>query len=266
MNSTRTASILLAIATVWPSTARAAAPSPVAIEIDAKTLGSFEEGIVERVNHEAADDIADAGMIPATTASSKIAIVVEFVGGKKTSYAYRMVAIVDDEEIESSRASGTCEKCVQEDVVARIDAEIPAQLAAIGAARSSATPAPAAPVRPPTADATPPSSPSPDAKPRGIGALGKAGIALGVIGVAALGTGIGLALRPTRFGQDAADTERDTGRKTLAPGIALAVVGGAAIVAAIPLLVVDRRRAKRTARVTPILTPRWAGLGVSGHF
>ncbi len=127
---------------------------------------------------------------------------------------------------------------------------------------------PANPDRPATVT---PTTTNPDTTPRHdgkhpLGPLGKAGIGIGVVGLAVLGTGIGLAVHGSKLDAAATD-ELEKGADTTIPGIALAAVGGIAVVSGITMLVVDRVRARKS-RVSASIggTPHSFGFQLQGRF
>lgn len=127
---------------------------------------------------------------------------------------------------------------------------------------------PANPEHPTTA---PPPTTTPDTTPRDDGkrplaGLGKAGIGISVVGLAVLGTGIGLAVRGSKA-DDAASGEVSQGADTTPPGIALAAVGGVAVLGGITMLIVDRARARKS-RVSASVgaTPHSFGFQLAGRF
>ncbi len=99
-----------------------------------------------------------------------------------------------------------------------------------------------------------------------LGGLGKAGIGIGVVGIAVLGTGIGLAVHGSKLDASVSD-EADKGTDSGAAGIALSAAGGVALLAGITMLVVDRVRARKS-RVSASIggTPHSFGFQLQGRF
>jgi hypothetical protein len=110
-----------------------------------------------------------------------------------------------------------------------------------------------------------------DEDPNALRGLGKAGIALVVVGGLGAITGVSLvAITPKHFPMG--DAQADQIRTTRPPGWGALGGGVAALVVGAVLLAVDRKQAKRRAagkaeaRVHPWLAPQGAGLGVVGRF
>jgi hypothetical protein len=92
--------------------------------------------------------------------------------------------------------------------------------------------------------------------------MGKAGIALTVIGAAGLGVGIGLALSPARPHPDRPTDEI----ATQLPGYVTLGIGAAVLVTGVALIIVDRTRAKKRTTLAPTLGRGTAGILLSGKF
>lgn len=103
-----------------------------------------------------------------------------------------------------------------------------------------------------------------DRKPRTLGAMGYAGIGVGVLGAGLVAAGIPLSLRADEIRGEPGSTSRYTTRP---PGIGLAVGGGAALAVGITLVVVDvvRQRKSRVA-VVPAVGRGQAGVSIAGRF
>jgi hypothetical protein len=97
-----------------------------------------------------------------------------------------------------------------------------------------------------------------------LGAPGKAGVALIVLGAAGAIAGAVL-LGLGRRDEDANPQMRDEVSYT-APGGAVLGVGLAVLVVGAILVGVDRSRARKRAALLPIVTPRWAGIGLRMKF
>lgn len=242
----------------------------VTIVLDTDRTGALKGVFAERLMIEARQAVADAGMTERPASRATITIRVGLREKSKAAFDYEVISTWDGSPIDGARSSDVCERCVPDDVVAKIDAQLPAQLEKIATmvrserASSPEEPPPRATATP--AAATPPPNRADDEKAR-LGALGKAGIGVMGAGLGVVAIGLGLALAPASFDVDP-DRPLETSRRSLrVPGIAIASVGAAAIVAGIPMLVIDRKRAKRR-RVTwgPTMAPGFAGIEFAGRF
>jgi hypothetical protein len=110
---------------------------------------------------------------------------------------------------------------------------------------------------------------------RGPRTLRISGIAIGVVGVAALATGLALELiaksdndklsHPTKGA--IFDHDLNSAVKTdQAAGIALLAVGGAAVATSVTLIVLGYRHHAPMAMVAPVVAPGLAALTVGGRF
>jgi hypothetical protein len=147
----------------------------------------------------------------------------------------------------------TCDRCAShEEVLPRIVQELPAVVELLEVA-------PAEEPDPPDDSATPQGGGD---KPKAIGALGYAGIGLGVAGLAGLGVGAWLATRdPSLDGESGAD---NAGLHDVRPGgWAALALGSAGVVAGVVMIAVDVGK-RRRARVAVV--PTAGGLVVRGRF
>lgn len=193
-------------------------------------------------------------------------IAVEITGA---TYDYRVsvVAMRDGEPVGPTSEPIEC-VCNSEKLLALIDDRIDDAIAEFRAAKAADTR-----VLPPEPEPTPPGPvlvPQPEVDGGGtgrrgpLGALGYTGIAVGVLGIGALGAGIPLALRPDEPRGNPPMLERHS---THSPGIALAISGGAALVTGITLLVVDRvRPRRRSLAVLPTFGSGRVGLSITRSF
>jgi hypothetical protein len=110
-----------------------------------------------------------------------------------------------------------------------------------------------------------------DDDPNALRGMGKAGIALLVVGGLGAITGVTMVVvEPTYF--EPGDANANQYRTTRPPGYGLLAGGAAALIAGAVLLGLDRKQAKRRAagkaeaRVHPWVGPQGAGVGVVGRF
>jgi hypothetical protein len=191
-------------------------------------------------------------LLKATDAGVHIAVVVEAFdrGGPGFLLHLDIPAMGHHEEIE-------CALCTETELVARYEGRL--QILAKELARRQAEAQPDPEPDPKSApDAEPP--PPPDKR---LQAMGKAGIALTVIGVAGVGVGLGLALAPARPHPDRPLEEI----ATKVPGFVTLGISAAVLVTGVALIVVDRTRAKRrNAALLPTFAPGSAGITLTGSF
>jgi hypothetical protein len=182
------------------------------------------------------------------------------VGGQRYAYEIELVVERSGEADEPLRLS--CE-CNYDELFAKVQAGVRESVPAL----QRATTTPSEPVSPPTNGGKKPPPGVPDREgPAPLGALGKAGIATLVIGVAGLGSGIGLAVVGER--ERAGSSERGGETTNFGPpGYALIGIGAAAVITGAVLIAVDRKRArKRSTSFTPWVGPGLAGLSFGRRF
>jgi hypothetical protein len=181
------------------------------------------------------------------------------VGGEK--FAYRVTLVVEREGVAGESQEIQCE-CTQDELLAKVREGVDAQADALGAGpREDPTPGTTS-----SASDTGPTDPPDDEERAPLGGLGKGGIASLVIGVAALGAGIGLAVVGKR--EREGDSERALETTDYGPpGYALIGVGAAAVITGAVLLAVDRKRAKqRNVGLLPSFGRGVVGVAVGGRF
>lgn len=158
-----------------------------------------------------------------------------------------------------------CE-CSDSELTAAVIARLPAALERL----EEREPAEADPVAKPdgtdpgNGQTTEPTGPTDDPPRRSLGTLGKAGIAVGVVGAGTLIGGGILYSRGTRFDPPTGQLEERDGRNFKPPGVALMVSGGAALVTGVVLLVVDQTRPRKKA--SALLLPSSNGVVLTGRF
>lgn len=267
----------------------------VRVELDTQALAAFAAATRTRLEHGMPEVVAGVGLRLAGADDAEpdgvVRIAVAF-GDSKIDYVYTITAIGRGGEQVTS-TSGTCIRCVREDVVQNILSEVSGPLDRLRQAlrrpptSASATPGSGGPGE--TGDAGPASAPAggpagtaPPAADgratelgphdrdhgRALRGPGIAGAVLVGVGVPALGVGIGLAARPTRYDVGTGDDpQRQAARDTRPAGIGLAVAGAVVLGTGIVLLVLDRRSRTRAHafHVAPTIG-RSLGLAVTGRF
>lgn len=106
--------------------------------------------------------------------------------------------------------------------------------------------------------------PDRDAPRRPLGTIGRAGIGVAAVGVAALIGGGVVFVQGRKPDEPPGRAQARTGRDFEPPGIVSMVAGGAAVLTGAVLLIVDRRRVRRAAQV--VVLPSSGGVVVTGRF
>lgn len=191
-----------------------------------------------------------------------IAVVLE---GETYDYRVRVTAMRDGEPVGTAKEFVACE-CTNDELMGLVDEGIADALEQLRVL----------PAETATDDVGEPAvaaideDPAKVDRPRRLGPLGYTGIGLVVLGAGALAGGIPLALReptPNLAGESDAGTATLTLVSTRPPGIAMAVGGGAVLLAGAALLIADRvKRRSATAVVVPTVGPRLVGASVSVGF
>ncbi len=159
-----------------------------------------------------------------------------------------------------------CDMCLVDDLVARVNADIVEQLAAIEKFEASAAAAPpfveASEPQPSLAPVQADPPPTEDRKPNTV-ALKATWIGLGSVGLGVIISGVVLAALPDKKSSPTSEIARE--RSTRQPGFALLGLGGALLIGSIAVLVIERQKSKRLS-FAPEFGPRHAGLSVGGRF
>jgi hypothetical protein len=190
------------------------------------------------------------------------------IAGATYDYRVSVVAMRDGKPVRPMSEPVEC-VCNSEKLLALVDDRIDEAVAELRAAKLADV------TMPPEPEPTPPDpvirpesevidDEEVDGHRRPLGALGYAGIAVGVLGVGALGAGIPLALRPDEMRGARPERERYS---THPPGIAMAVGGGVALATGVTLIIVDRvRHRRRSLAVLPTFGPGRVGLSITRSF
>jgi hypothetical protein len=222
----------------------------------------------KRFGHVLPDSLSAAGMRDAADSPRTISIRIARDPAKKTSFDYEVVARRGGTAIDGGTLDDHCDACSPEDVVKLVDAAVDRQLAALKAA-GAPTPSTKPEVEPRAAGASQPAG-QPDVvspRRRRLGKLGIAGAAVLATGAVVGGVGIVIVTRPLDYSQDPNEPERARARSPVRPGIAVAAIGGAAIITGAVLLIVDYgRQRKRRVSWAPSVGPRSAWLTLEGRF
>ncbi len=252
-----------------------AAPAPTGpvraeLEIDAAALGDDGEVVASRIRVRAEALLRAREVLPARSAADpRLRLEVSPLGGDDPGYSCKWAILRAGEPVDGATGASVCRLCTEAELLDHVDAALARGISQLprtedvpakpSAAAAGSTPA-SVERRPRVADAPPPTR-------QPLGTLGKVGIAGLAIGVGALVPGIVLVALPDRVG--VGDNELNKQKiSTRVPGIAMIAGGGAAIIAGIVTLAIDRRRAHAHAqvRLTPAGVRRGAGVSIEGRF
>jgi hypothetical protein len=257
----RCSSVVLAIVCAVPLRAYASAPAsePVVraeLELDTAKLGEDGELIEQQIRVRGDALLRNREVLPARSPDDpRIVVAIEPLVQDGPGYRCRWAVYRGAVAIAGSEGTSLCKLCTETELVDHVEAAIERAVPQVPAQASPDTSVP-------PADVT--ERPASSGK---LGTLGKAGIGIGVVGVAVLATGIGLAaVDPTR---NQSELGHEVG-PTRPAGIALAVVGAAALISGVAMLVVDRHRARKRSAARASLAPAHvrggAGLWLVGRF
>lgn len=245
----------------------AAAP-PGEIEIDASEVGTMPPTMVREIQRNATTVIVDAGLDPAAVTVSLVEVdPLEIIRGVRVSIVTDAASLVDPEHDSRGPLLAQCRACSDGELAGLA---IEATLEAVD--RFEELTAPAAPTVEPTSpgpsppEPSPPEPTSPDEPERvALGPAGWAGVGLLGLGLAGAVTGAVLASRePAPFPDEPTKHEL---RDLRPPGYTVLGVGGALLVTGAVLLVVDRRRARRSPQAhRPVVGPSLTGIEVIWRF
>lgn len=226
------------------------------LEIDTAEAGATGPILLSRLEELGNLELRRAEILPRRAGDDPVIRVRIAARGKAgDTYAIVSEVTVRGVTVEDSQREVVCTLCTEGEAVERARSEllrlvpfVRARFQARGA-RTDANPAEPSRHAPQAADSRPRT-----ARKLGIGLL--AG------GTLAFGTGLGLALARPRPDPD--DPLREI--TTRPAGYAVLAVGAAAIVSGAVLLILDRRPARRTTRLAPLLHPATTGLQLVGRF
>ena len=262
--------LCFAVAFALPATGSAAPPAADAprarVSIDTSALGEAAAPVAAQIDEGASTIFEGNGLVRVEDGDApEIAITVTPLGGGKPGYLTEWVVNHGGEAVDGSAGTRECSLCTESELVIDTQAAIEVVLATLSDL-GKPTPEPAEPAAADPVGAADPStggSPTDDApRKRGLSSLGKAGIAIAVIGGGTLIPGIVLAVLPPK---PLPNAQR---RTTTVPGAVVAGVGGAALLTGVALVITDVVRRKRagTARLSPVVGPGYAGLSAVARF
>lgn len=136
--------------------------------------------------------------------------------------------------VEGTEAVSDCPVCTEGELLEQVEAAIERVAARVPDVARQSTPAPAPAITPDVDDSSQRRAP--------LGALGKAGIGVSVLGALGVVAGAVVATRPPKRGDGVEGDETQYDK----PGIAVLAVGCGVLVAGLVMIAVDRRRAKKS--------------------
>jgi hypothetical protein len=238
--------------------------STVAIEVVSELADERDDAAMrEFVTTRLPAPAAAQGVCVAPDASQRVVVTIAWSNAARGNYALHLSATSPEHREPIEIAGGTCDGCGTPEIVDRIASQLPDVIAALAIDAPTANePIPNAPSIANAAVSPLPSralAMSPQRPP--ITALGKAGIAVGVLGIATLATGATLwAKDPIAYDPD--PRYRIAYRSV---GISIAVTGIAATIGGAAMLAEDLRRGRAVALV-PTVARHHAGLALRGRF
>lgn len=213
-------------------------PVRAELVVDAEALGDPAPAIERQLKSRGEQALRDAEVLPATSPDDpRIEVAVEPLPDD-AGFRCKLRVVQGDQVVEGTSATTECRLCTDDELAKQVGEAI-ARVAARIEPEPADEPAPVA------ADTVPP--PVVAVSPNGDGAwrlekLGKAGIGLAVSGGTAFGLGMGFAVAPLLVRESNARSGQSVGLA----GTAVAIVGGAALVSGIVLILVDRQRSLAT--------------------
>lgn len=237
--------------------ARASAPSAdhaVSVEIDTSKLSASAETTRERLGLEVDTALVDAGMHRSTDGRATLRIEVTFVGDSKVNFSYRVDGLVDGRALPQAHIEDTCQRCVADEVIGKVDAGLPQLLAALREELERKPTSAPPPRLGHEGGTTATQDHRTDDKKQRLSPLTGAGVGVAVAGLALCGVGLWLGLRDTKY-KDLADAEKQSGRDTESTGIALGAVGAAALITGVAMVIIGVKRgrpAKQRAAVSAV--------------
>jgi hypothetical protein len=221
------------------------------LTVDVDAHGDAAEVLRERIHERGDVALRRAAVLPARDADDLTIAVRVREDPDEPSYTFHIDGVRAGAPVGESIA-GECRLCTEGELVAAIETRLADAIAAVEPTPAPATePAPPA-VVPPRADAQ---------RRAPLGKAGIAGVTLLVGGAAALATGMGLAVAPVR---DADDPRFDVTTRPV--GWALLGTGGAIAIAGAVLVGLDRRTARRRARMALGLRGDLVFVALRGRF
>jgi hypothetical protein len=243
-------------ATLASIVALAIAGEPAAVvraelELDTTALGEDGELVARQVRVRGEALLRKREVLPAKDEHDPhIVVAIEPLVDDGPGYRCRWGVYRDEVVIAGTDGVSVCKLCTETELVDHVEAAIERVVATVP---REPTPAPVAP-----------REPSDRAQKKNLGPLGKAGIGVGVVGIAALAAGIPLAAMEPKA-KDASELGHDV-VPTRPAGIALVGIATAALITGLALLAVDRHRARGRGAGRATVVPAGAGVAIIGRF
>lgn len=210
------------------------------VAVDTSAVGEAGPAIRRRVQERADVVLRRAGVMPGRGAGDPtITVIIREVGKPDPGWEYAITVAAEGQTPPPSETIG-CPLCTETELIDKIEGQLTALAARIEAPQDPPPPR----VDPtPTREGDDPVTPVDDPQPqgRGLGKMGKAGVALLVTGAAGAIAGAVLAALPPRP-QDGDPTHEVF---TQPPGYALLGAGGGLLITGAILLAVDRARHRK---------------------
>lgn len=222
------------------------------LELDVTALGDDGELVERQIRVRGEALLRKREVLPARDDDDpRIVIAIEPLGDDGPGYRCRWGVYRDAQVISGTDGVSVCKLCTETELVDHVEAAIERVVATVPREQQTRPVGPTKPV----AD---------DRAKQGLGPLGKAGIGVGVVGIAALAAGIPLAVIAPKD-KDASELGHDVA-PTRPAGIALVGIATAALVTGLALLAVDRHRAKNRGPARATVVPAGAGVAIVGRF
>ena len=245
------------------------------VTVDATAMGDEADVVAQQIDEGARSILESNGLSPSDAPEApEIVLTVAPLGGDKPGYRCDYEIRVDGAVVDGTASFSDCRLCTESELVETAQAAVESQLDKLRELGAPEVPEPAEGGAELDGDADGDADgdgddgdeigdDGPD-RPGGLGTMGKTGIGLTAVGVAALVPGIVLAVLPDK------SVENAMLRTTTIPGAVLAAGGGAALVTGAVLLGIDLGRRKRRSQArlvpNPVLGPDFAGMRLSGRF
>ena len=247
---------------------------PIArVSVDASAMGESAEVVAQQVDEGARAILESNGLVASDAAEApEIVLTVAPLGGDKPGYRCDYEVRQDGEVVPGTASFSDCRLCTESELVETAQAAVESQLERLRELGTPKIPEPAGDAEGGDDDLGGDEGDDGGAdvetdelpRPGGLTTLGKAGIGVGVVGIAALVPGIILAVLPDK---PVVNAEL---RSTTVPGAVLAAGGGAALITGAVLLGIDlgrrKNRSQAALRPGPVFGPDFAGASLSGRF
>lgn len=230
-------------------------PTRCSLEVDAAAVADQGAVIQVKLEEEGQSFLESNDIRPAREAQDAILkVVVQPDRGGESGYAASLVVERNGLEVADTRHEVDCAGCSTDELVAAVVDEFDSILPQL---------------KPPEAEPVEAEGPIDNGGPidtgvdrKGMGPMGSAGIAMGVLGLTGVVGGAVL----VGMGQPVQEDEAQL-RDFRTPGVAVLGGGGALLIAGAILIAVDRTQAKkRQTTVAPMMAPKMSGVSLRVRF